>query len=297
MRSTTPSHVLVPPEPSAPACSAHSPEVQHVQILAMGSTLLERLLTAPPEAGHVHSVFARALNILWYDNRLLALHGPGPLAAPFAASLSCLPTAERVLPGAPVRRLNGQILFGALAVAWGGSASVDTRLPPTNEPPGILASVVPPLAILPTGACLSPSHGLRAQRLVAEGIECHKVTSFLEGACGLIGLGEGLTPSGDDFLVGVLAVLHRFDHAWLAAHHPEIRGRIAAAAQKDTTTVGREFILHALEGSFSESVLRLLTAVSGFEARCAAINLRTMGATSGAATLYGIALAIEALQP
>ncbi|HKC08838.1 MAG TPA: DUF2877 domain-containing protein [Methylomirabilota bacterium] len=70
-------------------------------------------------------------------------------------------------------------------------------------------------------------------------------------------MGEGLTPAGDDCLVGTLAVIQRFDRAWLVAH-PEIQASVRQRAWTGTTVVAREFIVHALAGHFAESVVGLL---------------------------------------
>jgi len=56
-----------------------------IRVLRMGRSTCERLNAAPREAGEVHSAYARTLNLLWHAGRLLTLHGPGPLLAPFAA--------------------------------------------------------------------------------------------------------------------------------------------------------------------------------------------------------------------
>jgi hypothetical protein len=138
--------------------------------------------------------------------------------------------------------------------------------------------------------------GHLGQRQIGRGIRGRDTRAFLAGAAALIGLGEGLTPAGDDCLVGALAVLSRFAPAWLA-EQPVIRTAITAASEAGTTTVAREFLLHALDGSFSEPVVHLMHARSAAEALEYATRLAGMGGSSGADTLRGIGLALEALQP
>ena len=65
-------------------------------------------------------------------------------------------------------------------------------------------------------------------------------------------MGEGLTPAGDDCLVGTLAVIQRFDRAWLVAH-PEIQASVRQRAWTGTTVVAREFIVPALAGHFARA--------------------------------------------
>jgi hypothetical protein len=121
------------------------------------------------------------------------------------------------------------------------------------------------------------------------------VPTFLDGACGLIGLGEGLTPAGDDCLVGALALIHRFDRPWLAAQ-PRIRAAVRSKTLRGTTAVAREFLLHALDGHFAESVADLVHADSVAGVREGAARLLAVGATSGADTLLGMGLALAALR-
>ena len=56
---------------------------------ALGAGLARHLATRELD-GRVHSVFARAVNVEWNEpaGALLTLHGPAPLAAPFAMALS-----------------------------------------------------------------------------------------------------------------------------------------------------------------------------------------------------------------
>jgi hypothetical protein len=96
--------------------------------------------------------------------------------------------------------------------------------------------------------------------------------------------------------VGALAVLWRCRAAWLETNG-QIRKVIAAASEIGTSTVGREFLWHALDGSFSELIVNLMNARSVGEAIVRADELGRLGASSGADTLRGMRLALEALQP
>ncbi len=108
-------------------------------------------------------------------------------------------------------------------------------------------------------------------------------------------MGEGLTPAGDDCVVGALAAIHRLAPGWLTANDGQ-RHRLADAARRRTTDVARDFVLEALDGRFAEPVLALLTAGSDEDAGSAARRLLVMGATSGADTLCGIRLGCRALE-
>jgi Protein of unknown function (DUF2877) len=264
-----------------------------IAILRWSAATRHRVLCAPPEAGRVHSVFRRAVNILWHDGRLLALQGPAPLAVPCGLVLSRLPSGES--PGTRVRRGDGRILCGAESLVWEGASLTDPTIHPAGETREMLEAVLNE----PTGARVAPGLdsevGRRGQQLMAQGIGSGNAATVLEGARRLIGMGEGLTPAGDDCLVGALAMLHRFRRPWLEGQ-PEVTAAIAAAVEEGTTLVAREFILHALGGSFSEAILRLVGAASEQEARLAVAQVLATGGTSGADILRGMRLALEAIR-
>jgi hypothetical protein len=86
-----------------------------------------------------------------------------------------------------------------------------------SAPPG---SLIHAMLRLPGGAGGGSSRGKLALRLLLRGARAlgsvtaaGKLPCALEEARGLVGLGEGLTPSGDDLLGGYLFVLHLFDRA------------------------------------------------------------------------------------
>ena len=111
-------------------------------------------------------------------------------------------------------------------------------------------------------------------------------------ARGLIGLGPGLTPSGDDGLAGVEAALH-------AMGHP-LAGFLASAlddVDERTTRVSATLLEHAARGEFAERIQRLLGALlDGLLASLADEIDRAVrwGATSGSDTLHGVLLGLDA---
>jgi hypothetical protein len=258
----------------------------------MSTDAARRLKAAPPEAGRVHSVFERAVNLDWHDGRLLTLHGPGPLLAPFAVALVRFP-CHTLKPGRSVRRQDDSIVVDDMVFERRGAVTVDTAMPDgARGSPTILLSRL--LQTEHASAGLSSTIARRARSRLAEGLRDRTPAAFVDGALGLLGLGEGLTPAGDDCLVGALAVVHRFARPWLSTH-PEIESRVKAASATATTTIAREFVTHALEGRFAESLVDLMSAESAEETDDAATRLLRTGATSGADTLCGIRLALAAL--
>jgi uncharacterized protein DUF2877 len=111
-------------------------------------------------------------------------------------------------------------------------------------------------------------------------------------AVALIGLGIGLTPAGDDFLVGLLAGLEATDHPMRDA----LAAAIAQATPGRTTEFGAALLEHACRGEFSQRLHDVLIAIAARDAaalRLAIARAEAYGATSGADTLAGLSCALE----
>ncbi len=113
-----------------------------------------------------------------------------------------------------------------------------------------------------------------------------------EAARRLIGLGPGLTPSGDDVLVGIEAALHalaRPSAGFLALASGDVEGR--------TTALAATLLRHAGAGEFAERLHTLLAALLGSEDEAipAAIDRAVAwGATSGTDCLLGVLIGLDA---
>ena len=244
--------------------------------------LAARLGAAPRLEGPPLSVFTRAINFAAPHGDLVTLHGPGPLAAPFAIALASW---------------DADLANADLALDLDGARRVDLTVRPARD--GALARAPLVAALAETRATLHPAAGLSSPRAraaraaLARAVSRRDADGFLEAARALIGLGEGLTPAGDDYLVGTLAVLHRLAGGWPATG---VTGRALRACTADaTTTVGAAFLRQAIAGRFSEPLRDLAMTESPVGARAAAAALARMGATSGADTLAGMHAALQAL--
>lgn len=105
----------------------------------------------------------------------------------------------------------------------------------------------------------------------------------------LLGLGTGLTPSGDDFLCGVLAGLSlagKSRHPFTGYLKSEIAGRLS-----DTIDISAAFLSCALEDQFSLQVKSLLSLPSS-EALLS--SFQEIGHSSGTDTLCGILWSLQA---
>jgi hypothetical protein len=265
-----------------------------VGVSRLGESAARRLAAGPRMIGRVHSVFERTVNFLDADGRLVTLHGPGPLAAPFAIALDERLPARELEPGVPVQREGrGQLGLGVLRLDCSAARVVDTSIGAGSDPRALAATLAEPPR-RPAAPTLASVRALEGRRRLAEGLRRGDTDRFVDGARRLIGLGEGLTPAGDDLLVGSLAVARRFRRGYLL-EEPGVGQALAKAAREGTTLVACEFLLEALEGRFSEIVIALMTAADLPSARAALDDLLDVGATSGADTAAGMRLALEAL--
>lgn len=152
---------------------------------------------------------------------------------------------------------------------------------------------------------LSRSSGGIASALVRTGVQgevsrkahciCQRTTYFLRtGSHGeavdelisMIGLGPGLTPSGDDFLIGILAVLWvKGDQKFLQL----LRQKIVQNLTK-TNDISASYLYHACHGEFSEPFHLLFTK----KEKVAAVNkMASVGHSSGTDALAGICFGLE----
>ena len=271
---------------------------------ALGAGLARRL-GATDRGGRVHSVFTRAVNLAWLEpgGGLLTLHGPAPLAAPFAVALTAWPEDPgshpwSLEPGMPVRVRAGHLVVGELDVDWRCARVTDLRVLPAERAGATrerLMNALGSVAHLAGAAGLASVPGCAARAAASGAIRDRDPRALALASRALMGLGEGLTPAGDDWLVGALAALHRLDQRW-AFEDGHLASVLVGEAAARTTTIGAAFLAHALAGEFSEPARDLMTADSLPCARAAAARLSGMGATSGADTLAGMRATVQMLR-
>jgi hypothetical protein len=113
--------------------------------------------------------------------------------------------------------------------------------------------------------------------------------SIGKSAAALAGLGPGLTPAGDDYLVGLMAGLRVWPGPGELSPQ-EACHIIFEATEGRTTLLSRAFLHSAKEGLFGEDWHELLAELSRGEAtgiQRAARRIMSSGATSGADALAG----------
>lgn len=111
---------------------------------------------------------------------------------------------------------------------------------------------------------------------------------LVRGVAMLAGLGPGLTPAGDDFLLGLMARLHLAPPA--GRDFSGIMQIILAEAGPRTTRLSREWLCQAALGHFAEPwhhLRQALAAGTAADVRRAADAILAIGATSGQQAMIG----------
>jgi hypothetical protein len=126
-----------------------------------------------------------------------------------------------------------------------------------------------------------------------------EVNSLFEGLHNLLGMGQGLTPSGDDYIVGLLLSLNRWkDTLWPEDGLSDLNERLVTSAFDRTTTLSANLIECATCGQSDE---RLINAVDYLmcggadEVERVVGDLLYWGNSSGVAAFCGIGTALKNL--
>jgi hypothetical protein len=284
-----------------------------------------------PARGRVHSVFERACNIETRTGELVTLlaeglgnvpHGirlAGPVA-PFESWL--IPGQNAILDKVALRvpdagitvDLSGAAVWrgavvavsmdlcsmdpggGAIAVALRElRATLYERAPEQGFAP-LLAGHANPRSSFERAFAARLSHTLP---LLARATERRDVPAIADVAARLAGLGPGLTPSGDDFIVGYLAALWSragFENGIDAMLHP-LANALAPLFLR-TNAISRQMLSDAAQGRFAQRLIDVTGAVAGVgDVVDATAHALASGHSSGADTLCGLLFGYVPDQP
>ncbi|MFC0226036.1 DUF2877 domain-containing protein [Serratia aquatilis] len=116
----------------------------------------------------------------------------------------------------------------------------------------------------------------------------------------LIGYGRGLTPDGDDYLLGYMAALWPWrQHPLLASHDDTLR-RLIGSQLVRTNDISRHYLARALEGHFSAPICQLMSLLGStasiVQVQAAAREVMQFGASSGVDCLAGILHGLRTLE-
>lgn len=133
---------------------------------------------------------------------------------------------------------------------------------------------------------------------LTRGLHTSNLDALSNGIEQLAGLGPGLTPAGDDLLLGVLAGLWLGRGVrWPTAMVQAVGSQIERLAIPRTTSLSATWLHHAAQGEFGEAWHRLTQALSSQQRptiQSALDPIAASGATSGLAALTGLALCCSA---
>jgi hypothetical protein len=272
-----------------------------------------RILRRGRFRARVHSVFERVVNIEHDSGELFSLACRGVDNAPSTAILDLQGFGEAGIAVGDVVAgdAQGMQIGDRLSIALAAVSPWDCTLPPW---PADVANLRANLRSLPTRLeCLGAAGGMLAPHAPASAFEA-AANALLErhaagvanalsradfaSACrhakGMFGLGPGLTPSGDDFLVGLFAVLNIPGSpclGWLGGG-----AEVLAGEGRSTNAISLAALSQAARGRVRESIAALIEHLLHGPPERLVIPLQrvlSIGSTSGTDIVTGIRCGLE----
>lgn len=259
---------------------------------------------AAPRIGTVHSLYRRTIN-LDFQGTLISIQSEGSPVSPISLILPCRAEELATFPcavGTPCRMEASCIHLGDMTLSLSDSTGVYTSTLSGNAPdshlaeglrlilraaPGGFAPLVlgNPASESDLIACAAETNLQRADAAFA----AEDYEESARALTRLLGLGIGLTPSGDDFLCGLLA-LSSFAGGRHSTFARTLREKVRERPE-DTNRISRAFLQCALEGHYSRAITRLFSDAARSPEALAlhhAEDFLAIGHTSGMDTLAGI---------
>lgn len=266
---------------------------------ATATYLSKRFLTLPTGAGRVHSIFEHAVNVV-LDGTLLTFVPDAGARLPDSIVLATADFAmlRQTSCDEPVLKRSAAIAIprSRITIRIGddnrdNAFPAGGRLAPAAERIERRERIARDLA------------GVRADMLaqveqhsaeLANALGNRDLPASKRIASSLVGLGNGLTPSGDDVLLGVLAVLRFLIESGVAApFFTKFTDAVVKLADGNTTDTSLKYLRCAGQGRFS---LPLIASVRSLGEAGHAIDMANLerlvstGDTSGSDMLSGIVL-------
>ena len=294
-----------------------------LRLVLVGRDAAECLEAIAADGGSVLAAFRRSVYLSHHGSGAIACIGPPALGA---GPLNALAEPDDALPdwreagsgpGEPVAPENGGFRIGAIRLpALAGARLHDPPRGPIDWTANGLAAAFALLSDALAGFELSegfapllrpddrarPGESLPIERALPAistlsawlGTDATKPPSR-DAVVRLIGLGPGLTPSGDDFLGGAMIALSMSGHAESAA---ALAGAALAAAADGTNRISQAHLRAAARGLGADALHRCIDALArrDGEALGAALErLDTIGHSSGWDALAGAVWALQTI--
>jgi hypothetical protein len=259
------------------------PRVTAASMCAAGAAM------AAPRRGVVHSAFAAAANFVFPDDMVISLNADAQASdrslrvEPFPGMPNGIQVAA--FPFAALRPGMPALLGAGRLVIDGIDCSLDLSTCPRWN-----ACIARPARL--NVDIVRKNAAWLEQRYLTETEHYNTIMPIAKTARALCGCGPGLTPAGDDMLLGWMAInwlLYGPDDAQLLAACAEI----LAVARRQTHVLSRCWLGYAARGCIALPVRALLDALTGDDERqlaAAAQVVLSMGATSGYDLVRGIVM-------
>ena len=255
-------------------------------------------LTDQSLSGVVLATFQRSAYVD-LDGRIVALVASDLELGPFTIVLNDFSAVREHCSAGPVALDGGLLRIGAAdidlraAAIWNPAlpspagagaardAAIDTLL--AAAPPGSIAPLLKPARA--SGPLLGPlSRGLDSIADLLDDAEAAD-EAWQEAAAKIAGRGPGLTPSGDDLLMGIVLALVVWPHLARTERIPDL---LVDAARSKTTRISGAYLDAARRGWAAEPWHALVRALNDTASTRAAVRrLARVGETSGADALTG----------
>lgn len=300
--------------------------MNRVHATSIGYAARELLAGNEAIVGHVHSLFRRAVNIQTTAGRLISFstaqtpNFPANVVTTLESTIGFLDGGISL--GLPVRS-GSTVGIGHLDI-YIESAQVHKPLLWGSLPMPRLSELEPALTKAATAVWCSEPRGLSpllpylapsfpyrdtkpsftdpfcaaAWEHVTRLLSLPNPSCVSHAAKPLIGLGPGLTPSGDDLLAGMMVACHfgykalQRDNAALVQHFSPILARAALG----TNPLSQEMLHFAARGELTDVAEKVIMSFIGTEGlnplKCIS-ELLTYGASSGVDQLVGILLGLR----
>ena len=280
-------------------------------VTGAASTAIRAVLDGPRRDARVLAAFPLATYVELFgeaEPRVLALVMPTAVRLPNALVVPSTAPLDGLYPGMAAQVGGGTVRCGPL---FAGAARWWAAVPALHPvPPGGLAHAVAELeavrAASPHRPGLARTDGPGA---LAGSCAADDLPGAVEQAERVVGLGPGLTPSGDDFLSGLLLALRLLGDAVRRADGPPggdaavrladwIGAAVTCDASTRTTALSATLLHCAASGEASGEVAAVLRALArpGAEGLTVAVcRLLATGHTSGADLAWGVAAGCQAV--
>ncbi|MTD38661.1 DUF2877 domain-containing protein [Erwinia sp. CPCC 100877] len=252
------------------------------------------------KSGKIHSTFANSFNIEVND-RLINFNTAAEFLSSFGVQIS-QENFQKMQPycqqGNPVTIMNSRLVLsssrGMEEIELGPIRIKNLKFSRVPLKPEVLEKVIRCLNDLQ----LETKIGIElneVSQVYFQQLRANQVKDWSEVATYLIGRGKGLTPSGDDILLGYLFMLKTYQHPQAPLLEANLQKNITA-----TTSISENYFYALLEGFVSSVIFDLWELLknggSAAEIQKATVHLSKVGHTSGKDMCFGILLGALAVK-